>query len=191
MDEGPEWRAGHFLGGWGVSRVTTLQSGVPFDVTEPDDRCLCNSGNQRPDFLGATIQIFDPRSTSAVAGRANSWFDGTGGGTGTAAANPFFRRVGSNATFAGGAGRFGNFGRNVLHGPGINNWDFGIFKNTRIREAHQLEFRAEFFNLFNHAQFTILPTDETGNVGSPNFGKITSTREPFARVIQFGLRYRF
>ncbi len=65
------------------------------------------------------------------------------------------------------------------------------FKNTKIRESHQLELRAEFFNLFNHTQFTILPSHETGNVGSPNFGRITSTREPFARVIQFGLRYRF
>jgi hypothetical protein len=82
---------GHILGGWGLSGVNTFQTGPPFDITEPDDRCLCDSGNQRPDFVGGTIQFFDPRSTSSVPGRANSWFDGTGGGTATAATNPFFR----------------------------------------------------------------------------------------------------
>jgi hypothetical protein len=88
-----------------------------------------------------------------------------------------------------GAGRYGNFGRNVLHGPGINNWDIAAFKSTKIRERHELEFRAEFFNAFNHTQFTIAAGDLTGNIGSLNFGKITSTLDP--RIIQFDLRYRF
>ncbi len=176
---------GHFLGGWGISGVTTFQSGVPFGVTEPTDRCLCTSGNQRPDFLGGTIQFFDPRSTAAVSNLPNAWFDGTGGGSGTGSPNPFFRRVGSGTSFALGAGRFGNFGRNVLHGPGINNWDLAAFKRTKIRESHTLEFRAEFFNLVNHAQFL----NPDGDIGSPNFGRVTDTQDP--RIIQFGLRYIF
>jgi carboxypeptidase family protein len=183
--KGQDGFRGHFLGGWGISGVTTFQTGAPFDITEPTDRCLCTSGNQRPDFLGGTILFFDPRSTTAVSGRANSWFDGTGGGTATGAPNPFFLRVGSATSFAKGAGRFGNFGRNVLHGPGINNWDIAATKRTKIREHHELEFRAEFFNTFNHAQFL----SPNGDISSPNFGKITGTQDP--RIIQFGLRYAF
>jgi hypothetical protein len=182
---------GHILGGWGISGVNTFQSGTVFSIDEPTDRCLCTSGNQRPDFVGGTIQFFDPRSTTAVASRPNSWFDGTGGGTGTAATNPFFHRVGSRTSFfdsAGaptGAGRFGNLGRNTLRGPGLNNWDFAAFKRTRITESHELEFRAEFFNLFNHAQFL----NPNSNIGSVNFGKVTDTQDP--RLIQFTLRYKF
>ncbi|HSB17203.1 MAG TPA: TonB-dependent receptor [Bryobacteraceae bacterium] len=176
---------GRIAGGWGVSGVTTFQTGLAFDITEATDRCLCGSGGQRPDYIAGTVTFYDPRSVSAVPGRANSWFDGTGGGTATAATNPFFRRVGSAATYAAGAGRFGNFGRNVLHGPGINNWDFAAFKRVRIREGHQVNFRAEFFNLFNHAQFEI----PNGSIASVNFGRVTTTREP--RIVQFALRYSF
>lgn len=176
---------GHILGGWGVSGVTTFQSGTVFSVTEPQDRCLCSSGNQRPDFVGGTIQFFDPRSTSAVAGRPNSWFDGTGGATPTAGTNPFFRRVGSGPSFNQGAGLFGNLGRNTLRGPGLNNWDISVFKDTKLTERHELQFRAEFFNAWNHAQFLNPQSD----IGSPNFGRITDTQDP--RVIQFALRYRF
>ena len=117
--------------------------------------------------------------------KPNSWFDGTGGATATAATNPFFRRVGSATSFAAGAGRFGNFGRNVFHGPGLNNWDFSLLKRTKINESHSVEFRTEFFNLFNHTQFR----SPTGSISSVNFGRITDTRDP--RIIQFYLRYTF
>jgi hypothetical protein len=180
---------GRLLGGWGVSGVTSFQTGTPFTIVEPSDRCLCASGNERPDFVGGTIQFFDPRSTNAVTGRPNSLFDGTGGGTPTAATNPFFHRVGSGTSFLQGAGRFGNLGRNTLHGPGINNWDIAVFKSTNLSERHKLEFRGEFFNAFNHTQFTILSTDSTNDISSRNFGKIQSTLDP--RIIQFGLRYTF
>jgi hypothetical protein len=73
----------------------------------------------------------------------------------------------------------------VLHGPGINNWDFAAFKRVRIREGRQVNFRAEFFNFFNHAQFEI----PNGSIASVNFGRITTTREP--RLVQFALRYSF
>lgn len=178
---------GHLVGGWGFSGVTTFQGGTPFSITEPTDRCLCASGNQRPDLVAGNITLFDPRSTTAVPGRPNSLFDGTGGGSLTAASNPFFRRVGRATSFALGAGRFGNLGRNTMRGPGINNWDLALFKRTKLTERQQLEFRGEFFNLFNHAQFTT--SADTGNIGSLNFGKIQGTLDP--RIIQLALRYTF
>jgi hypothetical protein len=70
--------------------------------------------------------------------------------------------------------RFGNLGRNVVIGPGFNNTDFSITKNTKLNEGIRAQFRAEFFDLFNHANF-----GPPGNVvGTPAFGRITATRFP-------------
>jgi hypothetical protein len=82
-------------------------------------------------------------------------------------------------------GTFGNAGRNIVTGPGTNNWDFSLFKNTRVKEEATLEFRAEFFNIFNHAQFLLPVADPTNQA----FGRITSVRA--AREIQFGLKFIF
>jgi Carboxypeptidase regulatory-like domain/TonB dependent receptor-like, beta-barrel len=85
--------------------------------------------------------------------------------------------------------RFGNLGRNVIIGPGFNNTDFSIIKNTKLGETVRAQFRAEFFDLFNHANF-----GQPGNVvGSPAFGRITSTRFPTgetgsSRQIQFAIK---
>ena len=166
--------AGWVLGGWGVYGVLTFQTGLVFDIFEPTDRCLCDSGGQRPDYIGGEVRFFDPRSTTSVPGRPNAWFDGS-----------LFRRVGSAPGYEFGAGRFGNLGRNVFHGPGLNNWDFAAYKRFRIAERHHLQFRAEFFNLFNHAQFN----NPNADAGSVNFGRITSTRDP--RIVQFSLRHFF
>lgn len=85
--------------------------------------------------------------------------------------------------------RFGNLGRNVVIGPAFNNTDFSITKNTKFGDTVRLQFRAEFFDVFNHANF-----GQPGNVaGTPSFGRITNTRFPTgesgsSRQIQFGLR---
>jgi Carboxypeptidase regulatory-like domain/TonB dependent receptor-like, beta-barrel len=89
-------------------------------------------------------------------------------------------------------GRFGSLGRNVVIGPGFNNTDFSIIKNTKLGERMRAQFRAEFFDLFNHANF-----GQPGNVvGSPAFGRITNTRFPTgesgsSRQVQFALKLIF
>jgi hypothetical protein len=70
--------------------------------------------------------------------------------------------------------RFGNLGRNVVIGPRFNNTDFSIIKNTRFGDRIRAQFRAEFFDLFNHANFG----RPDNVVGAPTFGRITSTRFP-------------
>lgn len=68
--------------------------------------------------------------------------------------------------------RFGNLGRNVVIGPGFSNTDFSVIKNIQLSERMRLQFRAEFFDLLNHANF-----GQPGNVvGTPGFGRITNTR---------------
>ncbi len=85
--------------------------------------------------------------------------------------------------------RSGNLGRNVVIGPAFNNTDFSITKNTKIGESVRLQFRTEIFDIFNHANFS-----QPGNVvGTPSFGRITSTRFPTgesgsSRQIQFGMK---
>ena len=130
--------------------------------------------------------VLHPRSNTAVSGRGNSYFDGTGGGSATGSPSPFFRRVGSGLTFAAGAGRYGNLGRNVFHGPGIDNWDTSAFKRFVISEHQNVEFRGEFFNIFNHTQFA----NPNGSIGSANFGKVTAIQGN-PRIVQFTLKYQF
>jgi hypothetical protein len=84
------------------------------------------------------------------------------------------------------ASRFGNLGRNVVEGPGFNNIDFSIMKNTQLREKIRVQFRVEVFDFLTHANF-----GQPGNVvGTPGFGRITNTRFPTgesgsSRQIQF------
>jgi hypothetical protein len=179
------------FGGWGASGVVSAQTGPPINIVESADRCLCGmpTSAQHPDYLGGAIQLYDPRSVTAVPGRPNSYFDGTGGGSATGAPNPYFRRVGSGNTAALGAGRLGTLGRNTLPGPGYFNWDLSGFKRFRITERHTFEFRGEFFNAFNHTQFDALGSSGIGNIGSTNFGRISATRDP--RIIQLSARYSF
>jgi len=76
-------------------------------------------------------------------------------------------------------------GRNSIRGPGINNWDISFLKLFKLTEALNLQFRAEMFNAFNHAQF--LNPDNSGF--SSTFGQISQTRGP--RLVQFGLKLNF
>jgi TonB dependent receptor-like, beta-barrel len=88
--------------------------------------------------------------------------------------------------------RFGSLGRNVVIGPTFNNLDFSVIKTIRIWEIARAQFRAEFFDLFNHANF-----GQPGNVvGTPSFGRITNTRFPTgesgsSRQVQFALKLIF
>ena len=89
------------------------------------------------------------------------------------------------------AGQFGNTGRDILRGPGINNWDMGIGKDFRFTERVAFQFRAEAFNLFNHAQYGYDPTTGSG-IGAPidnnpndtKYGRVTAARP--GRIIQLG-----
>jgi hypothetical protein len=80
----------------------------------------------------------------------------------------------------------------VVEGPGFSNTDFSIIKDTRLTERVRTQFRAEFFDLFNHANF-----GQPGNVvGTPAFGRITNTRFPTgesgsSRQVQLALKLFF
>jgi hypothetical protein len=85
-------------------------------------------------------------------------------------------------------------GRNVVIGPSFNNTDFSIIKRTKIGEGKTVEFRAEFFDIFNHANFG--QPGRVAQVGSTSFGVISNTRfgtgdSGSSRQVQFALKFKF
>jgi len=81
--------------------------------------------------------------------------------------------------------------RRFFTGPGINNFNLALLKNTQIAEGKELQFRAEAFNVFNHAQFQpVVPSSgDFNNTGTGGFGYITSARDP--RIMQVALKFLF
>jgi len=82
-------------------------------------------------------------------------------------------------------GQIGNSNRRFFHGPGLNNWDLALVKDTRITESKALHFRVETFNTWNHAQFK----NPSGNINSSMFGIVTDARGP--RIMQLGAKLIF
>lgn len=150
------------LGGWDTNAILTLQSGLPFTPTLASS--VSNAGGSRPDRLAkGTLDERDPFL----------WFDTSFNSSGAAWGVP--------QQFT-----FGNSARNVLYGPGRVNLDWSLFKNFSITERMRIQFRAEFFNLFNTPQFDL----PNGSIGSPAAGRITSVvGNP--RQTQLGLRLVF
>jgi hypothetical protein len=174
---------GHVLGGFSISSVVTLQTGIPFDITDGGDRSLTGAGDDRPDYIGGNVQFVDPRANAF--GLQNSYFNGTGGGSNTASTNPNFLRVGSGGSVAQGAGAYGNFGRNVFHGPGTLNTDLRLSKTVHLTEHQTLTLRGEAFNFFNHTQFF----NPDGNINDTTFGQVLTAHDP--RLVQFTAQFRF
>jgi len=140
--------------GWSLNGITRFASGFPVTVTQSGDRSLTGaSGVDEPDFLGGLV-FQDPR---------NAGPDG--------APNRYFNKTAFRSEALGGVG---NSSRRFFHGPGFNNWDFGLHKLTRVTERTSILIRAEFFNLANHAQFG----NPNGNFASSRFGTVTSAKQP-------------
>ncbi len=93
----------------------------------------------------------------------------------------------ANCAASGGGTGFGNSAVGIVSGPGQNNWDMSILKNTKITEGLSMQFRAEFYNIWNHAQFNP-PANNVGTQGT--FGHITSSSVP-PRVVQFAVKFLF
>jgi hypothetical protein len=84
-------------------------------------------------------------------------------------------------------GTFGNTGRNLLKGPGMDSWDISMMKNFPFRERYNVQFRWEMYNAFNHPNFGLPDTTVT----DPNFGQINSIGPVAPRVMQAALKLSF
>ena len=150
------------VGGWSLAGLWRYRTGTPINVVTGRDNSLTGVGNDRPDLLRDPSLPSDRPHNQLIA----RWFDTTG--------------------FApNGPGDFGTVGRNALRGPRQFNADFNTMKNFHITERHQIQFRAEFFNVFNHTQFN----NPNGTFFNANFGRVLTAADP--RLIQLALRYSF
>jgi hypothetical protein len=156
--------AGKLVNGWGTSGILTFQDGFPIRITSSDDLELMYSY----DFeLPGEPDIVKPLKRLNPRGPGNYAFP--------------------QDTFQPQAlGTIGSSPRTVCCGPGINNFDIALHKDTTIHERFRLEFRAEFFNIANHAQFSKVDGNITDGV---DFGRVTRARDP--RLIQFALKLFF
>jgi hypothetical protein len=154
------------VSGWTLSGVETIQSGLPF--TPQLGFNPTNNGDSRNPIRPSWNPAF---SEPVILGGPNRYF------------NP-------NAFVLPAPGTYGNTGRDVLYGPGLATLDLSVAKNTAISEKLRVQFRAEFFNIFNRANFgtpnAVVYTSATAT-RSPTAGVITSTTTT-SRQIQFGLK---
>ncbi|MBI1872617.1 MAG: TonB-dependent receptor [Acidobacteria bacterium] len=151
------------VGGWQWSGVMQYQTGRPFTITSGRDNSLDGIGNDRAKTTG---QPFAPPA----------------GSDRTVYFNPTAFAVNDLRTF-------GIVGKGAYYGPSLHVWDMGLSKNFPLRNQSFLQFRAEFFNIFNLVNFDIPNT----NVSGGGFGRITRT-DPSSgdpRIVQFGLKFVF
>ncbi len=133
--------------GWKLSGITRFSTGFPVTLLELDENSLTgttsagpnNNGIDEPNYTSGNLHFTDPRS-----------------------GEPYFN---TSLFSSEQLGQLGDARRRFFHGPGINNWDMALLKDFPIHERMHLEFRAEFFNIFNHTQFIA-----TSGIGSPGTG---------------------
>ena len=164
--------------GWSISGIVTYQSGLPFSVTDSTSGgAFGQTGGGTASFSGTCgTDVSGMYTQGSLSDRLAHYL------------NPAcFRTASLVSNGAAGATGFGNVPRNSFRGPYQQNWDLSLIKNFRIKEDHDLRFRMDIFNLWNHPVFGF-PT--AVNIGTAStFGQITTTVVP-ARLIQFGLNYR-
>ena len=146
------------LAGWTLAAIVTEQTGIGNGVKYGADTSNTGVGS-RPDMISNPVL---PRSERSV----KEWFN-----TAAFVAPP--------------PGQFGDAPRLSFHNPGINNVDFIVGKTFFVREGMTAVFRAEFYNLFNHTNFS----DVNNRFTSPGFGTITDALD--LRIVQLGLKFNF
>lgn len=162
--------AGIALGGWQLSGIVYAWSGLPYNITTAQQVDPAGLG-----FFGGSVAgarpdwVCDPNRDAPQ--QITQWF-----------------RTECFVNVPAGQVRPGNAGRSVIRGPRFDRWDFSVFKNFGLPffgEAGRLQFRAEAFNVLN----STIPFDVNTSLGNPNYGQVTTTRDP--RNIQLALKLYF
>jgi len=155
--------AGKLFEGWMLNSMVVWQSGFAMSITSGRDNSFSGVGRDRADFLGGTADLGSDRSHGDMVAK---FFD-------------------TSKFVANAVGTFGNSGKNNLRGPRFFNTDLGVIKNTKITERLSIQFRSEFFNIFNNVNFRPPST----NAASAQFGRITAAADP--RILQFAIKIVF
>lgn len=156
------------LDGWQVNGILALTSPTPFTVYDTTNVSLQGSHPEVTGFFSSRPDVVtDPNQGPHTV---EQWVSSSA-----------FRRLNLGSE----AGSFGNAGRNIARGPGYGNFDAALIRDFALSEETRLQFRAECFNLTNHANFS-LPVND---LASPSFGRILEAGP--SRLIQFGLKVLF
>ena len=161
--------AGKLVSGWAVNGITNFQSGFPLSINQASSGNVLTSsfgaGTLRPNYVAGCSSVI----SGSAKNRLNEWFN-----------TSCYTKVGSYS--------LGNEPRvdPKVRTDGVDNWDLSLLKTTKIRETANMQFRAEFFNTFNHPQFAA-----PGNaIDGANFGVVTAQfNNP--RLVQFSLRINY
>jgi hypothetical protein len=150
-------------GGWEITGITTAQTGPPITLFAGTDRSQSGIGEDHAQYLGGSVY-----TSGACANQA-----------------PCVSYLVPSAFGLPALGTYGNLAKGTLRGPGLINTDLGMIKNFAPSERLKIQFRAEFFNVFNHANFNSPNTSVSG----AGFGSILSARDP--RIGQLALKAMF
>ena len=151
------------IGGWQSNFIFTAVAGTPITIFSGVDNALMGIGGNRADLTGESSSLPGGRSRSE---QILAWFN-------------------TKAFKTNAVGTIGQVGRNTLRAPGAWNADYSAFKEFNLVERARLQFRGEFFNLFNHTRLGGPNTSVT----STAFGRIASAYQP--RIVQLGLKFIF
>jgi hypothetical protein len=159
----------NLLGGWQVSGSSFFRTGTPFSIGRTNDIAGVGDGGfgQPYNLVGDPLEGANQKFSAGAGQDSNFWF------------NPL-------AFAAPAAGTFGNAPRNLIYGPGEQQWDMAIFKNFRLGGTQRLQLRAEAFNFINHPNLSGPNTDPT----NANFGRSTG-KDGNRRDVQLSIRYQF
>jgi hypothetical protein len=164
------------LADWSVDGIVTFQSGTSFTIVDS-----AGGSTYTPIGPDQSTASFAPGANVQTAQTSGSVKDRLGAYLNISAFQP------APAVGPDGSTGYGNLGRNIFRGPFEQNWDFSLGKTFSITEKQRINFRSEFFNVWNHTNFR---NPSFVDVSGPNFGAITSTAGT-PRIIQFVLRYQF
>jgi hypothetical protein len=158
------------LGNWHVNGIVTAMTGTPFTVFDGNDFSVQGSAPEISGFFSNRPNVVaNPNDGPKTPG---VWL------------NPnAFQRITQDPTSP--VQQFGTAGRNIAQGPGYTDWDFSLFKNIRVGESKDIQFRAEFFNILNHTNFH----NPDNDMNSQTFNQILEAQPP--RLIQFALKFTF
>jgi hypothetical protein len=179
-------KKGNLTSGWKLSGITRFSTGLPVTLLELDDNSLTGTTSAGPNNNGIDTSDFTPGPLNFTNPRSGQ---------------PYFN---TSLFSSEQLGQLGNARRRFFRGPGINNWDMALLKDFAAGDRMHIEFRAEFFNVFNHTQFvatsglgspgtgtcvTSGPGESCAGVPGSSFGIITVARDP--RIGQVALKFNF
>jgi hypothetical protein len=166
---------------WRTGYPLDVYSGIPRDGATPGPSGAGDSQLVHANLVGTTVTTFDPHLNQKFGGSTGNFYFNPANFSVAEYSAPGFDPVRNPAQRT-----YGTLGRNAFRGPGRTNFDLALAKNTPISaERVKMEFRVEFFNIFNHTQFS----DPNLDITTGTFGQITTTADP--RIIQFALRLTF